>query len=381
MPDLLDKAKPYFNAIPKNAKYFADNQFKTLKSVIRLDSNIYMLDYKNDYFLDEVLENGVKNLGELIAFAAKKMTFGVNLFEIGDGDFGCSTFDAFTPDGSHMLGRNFDFREAPCFVVWTHPKNAYRSVAVADCNFMVYGNKYNRPSPLNRINTLLAPYTCVDGINEKGLAIAVLQIKTKATNQTDPGKKDITTTAIIRAVLDKCATVDEAIEMFKKYNMHDSLFTRYHYQIIDREKSVVIEYVGDRLNVIDCNSEIYADNNLESQYVSNYYVTKDYDDDRCENHGMDRMQYVINTLTDSNCVMTETEAMDLLSRIKLNYDHPKYPWRIVSLWSAVYNSEKLTLKLAANIDYKKIYTFNVFEPYQVHKKESLENDYKLEWEY
>ena len=381
MSALLEKIKPLVSYIPRNGKSFVENQLSTMKSVIDLDRNIYLLDYKNDYALDELLESGVRNLGELIGFAAKKMTFGVPLFELGDADFGCTTFEAHTPDGAHTLGRNFDFREAPCFVLWTHPENAYRSVGVVDCNFMVYGDKYNRPSPLNRANVLLAPYCCVDGMNEKGLAIAVLQIRCPATNQINPEKKDITTTAMIRAVLDKCATVDEAVELFKKYNMHDSLFTCYHYQIIDKEKSVVIEYADNELKIIERDKEIYENDGLGLQYLSNFHATKNYVGEKCEEHGMDRTQYIFNTLKRNNGVMTELESMDLLSRVKLCYQHPKYPWKIVPLWTAVYNTEKSTVKLAANMEYKNIYTFSPLEPCQVLKKESLDGEYKIDWEY
>lgn len=380
MSGIISKAASLVSAMPKSMKDFKNNQFKTMKSVIRLDHNIYLLDYKNDYYLDELLESGVSNIGELIGFATKNITLGLRV-KTGDCDCGCSTFEAHNPDGDHILGRNFDFKEAPCFVLWTHPENAYASVAFVDCNFMVYGDKHNRPKAFNSAQALLAPYCCVDGMNEKGLAIAVLQIRTPATNQKDPNKKDITTTAMIRAVLDKCATVDEAIELIKKYNMHDSLFTCYHYQIVDKEKSVVVEYVNNELHIIDNNSELYENDGLGLQYVTNTYVTRNHGDEKAEEHGFDREKYIFNTLKKKSGVMTEIEAMDLLSRVKLCYQHPKYPWKIVALWSSVYNTGKLVVKLAANTDYTNIYTFSPTQPNQVLLKEGLEDEYKFEWEY
>lgn len=362
-------------------KSFKENQLQTMKSVIRLDHNIYLLDYKNDYALDELLEKGVSNIGELIGYAAKKTTFGANIFKTGDADCGCTTFEAHTETGEHILGRNFDFKEAPCFVLWTHPENAYASVAVVDCNFMVYGDKHNRPKVFNAAQALLAPYCCVDGMNEKGLAIAVLQIRTPATNQKNPEKKDITTTAMIRAVLDKCATVDEAIELIERYNMHDSLFTCYHYQIIDKEKSVVVEYVNNELHIIDNKSELYENDGLGLQYVTNFYVTRNHGDEKAEEHGQDRGKYVYNTLKNCGGVISEIDAMDLLSRVKLMYQHPKYPWKIVALWSNVYNTGALTMKIAANTDYHNIYTFSPTQPNQVLNKEGLDIEYKFEWEY
>lgn len=367
--------------IVKKASYFKEHQQKTLDTIQKLDDNIFLIDYKNDYCLDELLEEGVSSTLDLVDFATKKITFGAPVLSLGELDGGCSTFEARTPDGDHTLARNFDFKNAPCFVLWTHPENAYASIAVVDCNFMLYGTYVNKKNKLNSYQALLAPYCCVDGINEKGLSIAVLQIRAEATEQDDDGKKDITTTAMIRAVLDKCATVDEAVEFLKTVNMHDSLFTRYHYQIIDKEKSVVVEYVGDELNVIDNTGEIYADDGIDEQYVTNYYVTIDNKDDEAENHGQDRAAHIVKNLKEKGGVMTELESMDLLSQVKLCYDHPKYPWRIVALWSSVYNSEKCTLKIAANTDYKNIYTFSVNEPLKVQARDALENTYDIEWDY
>ena len=71
-------------------------------------------------------------------------------------------------------------------------------------------------------------------------------------------------------------------------------------------------------------------------------------------------------------MLDELEAMDLLSYVKLNYKHDKYPWSVCALWSVVFNTDTGFLKFAANTDYKKIYTFNVSEPCKVHAVESID---------
>ena len=231
---------------------FKKNQLATIRSVKRLDNNIYLLDYKNDYHLPELLDRGVKSIGDLMAFAADSLTLGLRVFRPGtDRGAGCTTFETYTPEGAHLLARNFDFKTAPCFVVWTHPESGYSSLSVVDNNFMGYGTSW----PVRHFNSyrvLLAPYCCVDGMNEKGLAIAVSQLRAKATNQNEYGKKGITTTALIRAILDTCADVDEAVNLIKKYNMHDSLWTDYHYQIIDAHgRSVTADYIDNVLHIYE----------------------------------------------------------------------------------------------------------------------------------
>ncbi|MCR4594226.1 MAG: linear amide C-N hydrolase [Clostridiales bacterium] len=379
--EIMDSAKKTAEETGKKLRYFLKHQLVTMKSVEQLDDNIYLLDYKNDYHLPELLERGVSSLGELTAFASDALTLGLRLCKIGgDEGAGCSTFDAFTPDGHHLLARNFDFKTSPCFVVWTHPKCGYAGISVVNTNFIVYGSslRYNK---LNSYRVLVAPYCCVDGMNEKGLAIAVLQMKAKATNQTDSGKKDITTTAMIRAVLDNCADVDEAVELIKRYNMHDSIWTNYHYQIVDASgRSVTVEYIDNVFHVYErgnpeysTDSSVYEDDGMKFQYVSNYSLTKDVGSFQIEGHGEDRMCAVKKVLTEKDGIMTELEAMDLLSHVRLKYKHPKYPWNVVALWSAVYNTKEKTLKLAANLDYKKIYTFRIDRPGLVLNRESLED--------
>lgn len=365
---------------------------KTRDSAIILDKNIVLLDYKNNYNLDGLLKEGVSNIAELITYVAKLSKYKESDFTIGTAKGGgCSAFNAFTPDGDYIMGRNFDFKTAPCLVIWTHPEGNYSSLAVVDNNFITYGNKHNVFNGRHTAQLLLSPYCCVDGINEKGLSIAVLQIRAKATKQTDPAKKDIITTAMVRAVLDTCANVDEAVELFKKYNMHDSLYCCYHYFISDSTgRTVIVEFIDNKINVYEKNSDKYTVKNSVFEndgqkltYMTNYTITKDIGSFKVEQHGYDRTDAIKNAFTQKQDVMTELEAMDLLSHVKLDYDHPKYPWRIEALWSAVYNTTKCTMKIAAGMDYKKVYTFSVEEPCKVLDTESIDkSEYPaVEWDY
>ncbi len=358
-----------------------NNQLATIRSAIKLSDSIYLLDYQSDYHLPELMNKGVSSIGELMAFAADALTLGLRVFRPGtDEGAGCTTFEAFTPDGNHLLARNFDFRSAPCFVVWTHPDTGYASISVVDNNFMAYGTSL-RFNKLNSYRTLLAPYCCVDGMNEKGLAIAVSQLRAKATNQNAPGKKNITTTAMIRAVLDTCADVDGAIDLIKSYNMHDSLWTNYHYQIVDAHgRSVIVEYIDNVLHIYERGSDeypvtgsVYEDDGLDRQYAANFSLTKDIGSFEIVQHGEDRAEAVKSVLRAKDGTLTEREAMDLLSHVKLNYKHDRYPWSVNALWSAVYNTAEGTMKIAGNMDYKNIFTFRVNEPRRVISRESIEN--------
>ncbi|HBL41137.1 MAG TPA: hypothetical protein DDY98_06050 [Ruminococcaceae bacterium] len=345
-------------------------------TVSRLDDNIFLCDYHQNYHLDELLEQGVSSLGDLLGFIVK--TTGKKPKVGAQKGSGCTTFNTHTPEGDHLLARNFDFKEAPCTVIWTHPQGKYASLGVIDNNFMLSGWKHNHIKENSR-ELLMAPYCCVDGINDQGLAIAVLQIRAAATKQQNQSKKNITTTVMIRAVLDTCANVDEAVKLFETYNMRDSLFTCYHYQICDRfGRSAVVEYINNRLRVYERGNEMYSTagsvyeaDGLDYQYVSNYTVTKSLDGFKVEQHGEDRTDAVKSAVKECGGVMTESQAMDLLSYVRLEYDHPKYPWNIIALWSAVYNTNRASVLLAANHNYKKLYSFDVAHPCKVLATDSI----------
>lgn len=88
---------------------------------------------------------------------------------------------------------------------------------------------------------------------------------------------------MIRAVLDTCADVDGAIDLIKSYNMHDSLWTNYHYQIVDAHgRSVIVEYIDNVLHIYERGSDkypvtgsVYEDDGLNRQYAANFSLTKD----------------------------------------------------------------------------------------------------------
>ena len=312
----------------------------------KLNDDTYTLKYENDYALDYFLGKGVKNVADLARTVQKH--FGAKKHEIkmNGGGFACTTFNSFTSTGDHILARNFDYKDAPAIVVWTAPSNGYKSVAVTEANVMLYGEKLGEAKNKNRL--LLAPYACMDGINEKGLAIAVLEIKAKPTHQST-GKKSIITTVMIRAVLDKCSTVDEAVNLFRQFDMHDSLFCNYHYHIADASgKSIVIEYVNNEMRLIEPENKI--------QYVMNFYHSADGDNKK--GFGYTRQKWVQEAFEQNGGIMSEQDAMKLLEKCKLDYKH-KRGYQITSLWSAVYNCRRRTMLLSTGMNYHTQFEFNV----------------------
>ena len=331
---------------------------ETLNTFKKLDDNIWLMEYKCSYGLDALLQKGVSNIMDAVVFLQKEIQLPHLYANVFRGGAGCSTFNAKTPEGQPLLGRNFDYKEAPCVVCWTAPQNGYRSMAVIDATFGLYGTKYlsfkNKDKPLRFMG---APYIGMDGINEKGFSCAVLEIKSKATKQ-NTGKKPIITTVALRAALDKCATVDEAVELFASFDMHDSLFINYHYQFADANgKSAIIEYVDNKMYVIEQKKE---DDTL---ILTNYFLTPG--GDNHDGRGYDRYERIEKRLQLTSGVISEEDAMKLLSECTLNYRHPALKHMVITLWSAVYNCSEKSMLLSAGMDYGKQYKFYVDKPGEV----------------
>lgn len=144
-------------------------------------------------------------------------------------------------DGHILMGRNYDFkRDTSAMLVYCTPKDGYKSVALAALDNI----SANQPdiSMAKKLACLTAPFICLDGMNERGVSIAVLTLDSEPVNQ-DTGKQKIFTTLAIRLVLDRAATTQEAVELLDSYDMFATSGRDYHFFVTDAGgDSRVIEY-------------------------------------------------------------------------------------------------------------------------------------------
>lgn len=326
-------------------------EIRTLLSLNVINEHpFYEMTYHADYGLDAFLEKGASTDEELVAFVTKRLLKGAPL-EI-DPDGACSTFIATTPEGDDLFGRNFDYVPSMGLIVRTNPKNGYESISVVNLNHLGLTQE-NLPTKglLNRVITLAAPYAPLDGINEKGLAIGVLVIKEGVVHQ-NTGKVPITTTTAIRMILDKAATVDEAIALLEQYDMNSSGETGYHFQIADATgNTAVVEYINNEMHVLTkkegytaaTNFVLYNDMNLGS--------------------GQDRYEVIKTKQNEMQGIMTEDEVLEILLSI------PAEGSRVIeglnqeveadTQWSAVYNLDQLTMMICTTRDKERIYHYAI----------------------
>lgn len=301
------------------------------------DAPYYTMDYTADYGLDEFLEQGAATDQELSEFVIQKLMKGLPV-TITLPDLGCSTFNAQLIDGDYVFGRNFDNPYKPFMLVHTDPEDGYESLSMVNLGYVGYGDDYVPEGLVDSVLALAAPYIPMDGINEMGLSIGVLQLDVEPTNQ-DQGLTDITTSSAIRMVLDKAATVDEAVELLRQYDMHSSANSCFHFQIADAEgSSVVVEYVDNELSVVE-SEEDYL-------WCTNFFLTEGewYN----IGGGQDRYEILGDALKAAGGVLAdEAAAMDCLEAVSQDS----------TFWSIVYNNTELTMDVVIHGEYDTVYSY------------------------
>ncbi len=324
------------------------HELATLGSIEKVnDYPLYTMTYDGDYGIDEfIAQGGASNDGELIQFVVNRIMKGLPI-TIDLPDLACSTFNATTPEGDALFGRNFDLSFSPGMLVRTDPADGYASVSMVNLGFLGYGEDKLPEDLVSSLTTLAAPYAPLDGMNEAGLAVGVLLIDTDPTDQ-QTDKVDITTTTAIRMMLDSCATVDEAVALLEQYDMHSSANSCYHFQIADASgASVVVEYIGNEMSVLEPGDAttmgaLSGAAGVTYQAATNFLLTPgEYD----FGHGQDRYETLMSTLSAASGVLAEDEAMDLLAAVAQEPHLNSRGEESATQWSVVYNLDDLTARI------------------------------------
>ena len=282
---------------------------------------MYQMTYYGDYGFDEFLEVGARNDADIEAFVTKRLLKGlpINLGVTGDG---CTAFVVKNESGDILFGRNFDFLYAPSLQLYTAPNNGYASVSTVNLAFAGYsGDNLPDGSFFDTFLTLAAPFLPFDGMNEKGLAIALLAVP-RAEVPYNPDKITLNTTTAIRLVLDKAATVEEAIELLKQYNIYFSGGIECHYLIADASgHSVIVEYVNQELCVVESETEYQ----IASNFIA--YNGLNIGEGFTEFERYDRVQ---NAIEENNGMLEVSGAIQLLADVGVfDGDIDKLQWSVL----------------------------------------------------
>ena len=255
------------------------NALSSLKAVDGIDG-VYTLEYTGEYFLDGAINASLKTADELVAYLTKNIPEwktakeSVKALKINVGGAACSSIVVKNKDGNgYIYGRNFDWDPGNSLIIHTKPDSGYEAVSTCYMAFFTQDPEWKPTGkPDHDAIAIGGIYVPMDGMNEKGLYIANLNDNLPAVMPSSPdtSKKDVQTTVAIRYILDKCATVDEAVAFLKTINMYpvyaneEGSENAYHFAIADNTgKSVVAEWDNEELKVTD--TKIVTNHNLYNE--------------------------------------------------------------------------------------------------------------------
>ena len=304
------------------------DDIKTMLSLKEYAPDIYTIHVSSDYKLDKILEDGSYNESSLVKWVSENMFWNIPI-SVDLSKFSCASFACRTPDGTHIFGRNYDFQYTDPIIIYTEPENGYRAMAVSDLAMLNLAgiSKQNEPDSLYGRAVLRAvPFLTSDGINEAGLGVSILSVGFTDMSQ-HTGKTGLYLPVGVRAILDTCASVDEAIELLESYDIKAMIGWSYHLFITDKSgRSVVAEWVRGELVI------------TETDAVTNFLISAE-KHDYC-----DRYETITTRLAEKDNVLTYTEAMELLMDSSQDSDN------INTEWSCVYDLDNFKMYFVSDRD-------------------------------
>lgn len=319
-----------------------------MKQIIDLQRNIrieieelsdrlfYCMNYFGDDSFEQYLKIGAQSLDEYCALVDRILIHN-NEEQMKCGSFGCSAFVTQDENGDVLFARNMDCESAIPMLVRLNKEMMNQSLFLVNMIDLEWNETtYDRLENDVKL-TLATAYSPCDGINEHGLAVAILTDAT-AVYPNDSDKVTLFDLTLPRLLLDKAKTVEEAIGYVKDYNLF-YCFAPLHYLVADATgDAAVIEFV---------NGEMVVTKKEEGPLiVSNFTL---YNNPMKEGFGKDRYENYQDALTECDGIISELDAMELLKDNVIPGDEQ---------WSVVYNLSKRTMTVTFSKDYEQVYHFS-----------------------
>lgn len=294
--------------------------------------------YEGEYGLDDFLEQGgAASDTQVVKFLTAYL--GGAVPSIQTKGFGCSALSVSSPEGHALFGRNFDWSTCEALIVQSVPKEGYASISTVNMGFL--GNYLDKfPAQARTTAALYAP---LDGMNEKGLCVAVLMIQDNASINQNTGKPDLTTTTAVRLLLDKAADVEEALALLEQYDLHASMGMMVHFALSDAEgNSAAVEYIENKMVV------------TETPVLTNFYLAEGNKQGIGTSQSHTRYNILMDTLNKSPSMTLDQvrDAMDSVS--KDNFGEFES-----TEWTAVYDQSTGEVRYYHRENYQTAYLFQV----------------------
>ena len=338
-----------------------------------LDGSVYTMEVKGGFYLDDfIAQGGAKSDAELIDFITGKITKGLLEMEISESEIACSAFTAQTQDGDRLFGRNYDFSKTNACIVFTEAtEGRHATISTVDLQFLGMDVDQDVEGLMNKVTCLAAPYAPLDGVNDAGVSCGIFMSyqgeETIVPTDLNTDKPDITSTTLLRLILDYADNVEEAVEIASTYDLHDSAATSYHYMVADATgASVILEWVNGtdatdldgsaRQLVVTYNDDDAhigeAEGQSDYQWITNFIIQPGYYDDPADQKGLDRYQKLYEQLSQTDGIVADEEAaMDILASVgRRNWSNDDK--NTCTVHSAVYNLTDKSVLWVSNENYQ-----------------------------
>lgn len=334
---------------PKGTEVLEDNivTVQVNSEIKELEKGFSVVRYEGeDGFAAFLAGGGAKTDREVVQFLVNGLFTGKHSgLTMNTQAFGCSTLSVKNAEGGYFFGRNFDWNTCDALVVTSYPQDGYASVSTVNRDFIRQGAGTAGGMLSDEMMTMAALYAPLDGMNEKGLCVSVNMIQDSAAISQDTGKADLTTTTAIRLLLNQAATVEEALDLLRQYDLHASMNYMVHFAIADAAgSSVAVEYIDNEMIVV------------ETPVLTNFYLAEGEKQGIGTSQSHERFEILTETITEKPS-MTQAEVRDALDSVsKDNFGEFES-----TEWSIVFDQSALTAAYYHRENYEKAYFFQIIE--------------------
>ena len=259
--------------------------------------------------------------------------------------WGCSLFAALGDPENRVFGRNFDWRYSPALLLFTDRPAAggYASVSMVDIAYLGFGDgtlDLTTLPPAERRRLLEAPSWPFDGMNEAGVAVGMAAVP-QADERHDPGKPAIDSLRVMREILDRAGSVDEAVAILTQHNIAWEGGPPLHYLVADRlGRAALVEFHGGEIVVLSNAGPWHTATNFTRSAASGDAAGQ------CR-----RYDTLVRQLTATSGALSPRGALDLLQAVAQTES--------ATQWSVVYGMSTGQVDMVMGRSYRQVHTFQI----------------------
>ena len=191
-----------------------------------------------------------------------------------------------------------------------------------------------------RRGLLEAPSWPFDGMNEAGVAVGMAAVP-QADQRRDPGKPTIDSLEVMREILDRAGSVDEAVAILEQYNIDWEGGPPLHYLVADRSgRAALVEFHGGQIIVLPNAGPWHAATNFTRSAVAGDAAGQ------CP-----RYDTLVRRLTEVRGALDSRAALDLLQAVAQTES--------ATQWSVVYGMTTGQVEVVTGQAYDRTHSFRL----------------------